>query len=245
VKGLRRVWDTFVDWQVYSEVFPKLFLRGLPNTLILTVLSAIIGTLVGLLLASMGSSPRRLWRLPAAAYTNVMRALPAMLSIYLIGQGLPLAGIKIFGDNTYGYAALGIGLMEAAYLGEIFRSGMQSVERTYTESAVSLGLKRWQVLFRVILPIGFRRIIPALTNQYIIIIKATSFVYLLGLSINQRDLFSMAKDEVGIRGTLSPLVAVGAVYLIVTLPLTALVNRFDRRMRDVSPDDRRVLINEA
>ncbi|MFC7580927.1 amino acid ABC transporter permease [Schaalia naturae] len=226
------VWRTFVDWHVFAEVLPKFITQGLPNTIRLTVYSAVIGTIVGLVLAIAMTSGRVAFRFPAGAYTNVMRALPAMLSIYVIGQGLPLSGLKVFGNNTYGYAALAVGLMESAYLAEIFRSGMQSVDRSYIESAQSLGLSRWKTTRKIVIPIGFRRIIPALTNQYVLIIKATSMVYLLGLAIDQRDLFSMAKDEVGTRATLAPLVAAGAVYLLITLPCMWLVNRIDVRLRN-------------
>lgn len=233
---LERVWNTFIDWDVFQAVFPKLLTQGVPNTILLTIYSSLIGTTVGLLLAVAMMSTKRIWSTPSSWYVNIMRALPGMLSIYVIGQGLPLAGIRIFGSSTYGYAALGVGLMEAAYLAEVFRSGMQSVDRVYVESAIAQGLRRRTIFTKVILPIGIRRVIPALTNQYILIIKATSMVYLLGLSIEQRDLFSMAKDEVAIRGTLAPLVAAGVLYLAITLPLTWLVNRFDRTQRSTSTE---------
>ena len=114
-----------------------------------------------------------------------MRALPAMLTIYIIGQGLPLAHVKIFGNNTYGYAALAIGMMEASYLAEIFRSGMQSVNRTYVESGISFGLPSRRIFSSIIIPIGVRCIIPALVNQYILIVKASSLVYLLARSLGR------------------------------------------------------------
>ncbi len=230
IDSFLRVWNTFIDFEILKVVLPKLITQGLPNTLFLSLLSALIGTAFGVLLAA-GSFGRRVIRAPVSTYTIVARALPAILFIYLVGQGLPLSGLKIFGDNTYLYAALGIGLMQAAYIGEIFRSGMQSVEKQYVESASSLGLSKRRVIWRVILPIGVRRMLPALTNQYILVIKATSLVYLLGLAIHQRDLFSIAKDEVALRGSFAPLVAAGVLYLAITLPLTLFVDWLDRRLK--------------
>lgn len=222
--------NPFVDWDIYRQVFPTYITQGLANTILLSLLAALIGTVFGILLGALAGSRHIVVRAISAVYTNIMRALPAMLTIYMIGQGLPLAGIKLFGDSTYGYAAFAIGLMEAAYLGEIFRSGMQSVDRTYVESGISFGLPQWKILATIILPIGIRRIIPALANQYILIIKSTSLVYLLGLSIEQRDLFSMAKDDVGLTGSLAPLVVAGVAYMILILPLTWLVEWLNTRL---------------
>lgn len=231
MESLRRLWDTFIDFRIMADVFPDLIKTGLPNTLILTVAASVIGTIVGLLLAAAVLGGNRWIAAPCRIYIHVLRGLPAILSIYLIGQGLPLAGLTVFGSNTYGYAALAIGLMEASYIGEIFRSGMQSVEENYIESARSLGLSRRRTLWLVILPIGVRRILPALTNQYILIIKATALVFLLGLTATQREIFSIAQDEVGTRASFAPLVAAGLLYLAITIPLTWVVNRWDRALR--------------
>lgn len=220
--------DVFFNWEIIVKGLPGYFTEGLVNTIRLSLLSSLVGTVMGIIISLMSQSKLAILRVVAAVYTNIMRALPAMLTIYIIGQGLPLAHVKIFGNNTYGYAALAIGMMEASYLAEIFRSGMQSVNRTYVESGISFGLPSRRIFSSIIIPIGVRCIIPALVNQYILIVKASSLVYLLGLPVGSGDLYSMARNDVSITGSLAPLVAAGFIYLLLMLPLTWLVEHLNK-----------------
>lgn len=171
-------------------------------------------------------------RLTSRVYVDVFRGLPAILTIYVIGQGLPLSGLTLFGDFTYGYAALAIGLIEGAYMSEIFRSGIQSVDRGQTEAARSLGLTAMRTMRRVVFPQGARRVLPALTGQFIIVIKSTALVYLLGLTSAQREMFAIAQDNAVLQANLSPLTAAGLIYLALTVPMSHLVNAWERRLRE-------------
>jgi len=236
--GLDHVWDTFFDLRLIGDTLPNLLQEGLPNTLFLTVLACIIGLVVGICLAAGLMSRILAVRLPCRVYVDILRGLPHILSIYLIGQGLPLAGLNVFGGWTYGYAALAIGLMEGAYMAEIFRSGFQSVEKGTVEAARSLGLSHLKTMRLIVVPIGVRRILPALTGQFILVIKSTALVYLLGLVAGQREMFAIAQDSATNNASLSPLVAAGLVYLVITVPLTYAINAWDRRMREGRPAPR-------
>jgi len=86
-----------------------------------------------------------------------------------------------------------------------------------------------------VFPVGLRRILPALTGQFILVIKSTALVYLLGLSTGQREMFAIAQDGAVNNASLAPLVAAGLLYLALTIPLTYVVNVWDRRMRDGRP----------
>ena len=152
-------------------------------------------------------SSRLAVRMPFRAFVDVLRGLPHILTIYLIGQGLPLAGLSIFGRNPYAYAALAIGLIEAAYMAEIFRSGLQSVEKGQVEASRTLGMSAVQTFVFIVLPQGIRRVLPALTGQFILVIKGTSLVFLLGLTVPQREIFSIAQDAAINSANLSPLTA--------------------------------------
>jgi len=233
--GLNHVWDTFFDLRLIGDTLPNLLQEGLPNTLFLTVLASIIGLVIGIFLAAGLMSRISVVRLPCRVYVDILRGLPHILSIYLIGQGLPLAGLNVFGGWTYGYAALAIGLMEGAYMAEIFRSGFQSVDKGTVEAARSLGLSHLRTMRLIVVPIGVRRILPALTGQFILVIKSTALVYLLGLVAGQREMFAIAQDSATNNASLSPLVAAGLVYLVITVPLTYAINAWDRRLREGRP----------
>ncbi|MGA5462549.1 ABC transporter substrate-binding protein/permease [Mycobacterium sp. NPDC050041] len=228
---LAQLKDSFLDWDLYKQAFPDLLKTGLPNTLILTVSAAVIGLVLGMALAIAGISRSRLLRWPARVYTDIFRGLPEVVIILLIGLGLgPVVG-GLTGNNPFPLGIAALGLMAAAYTGEIFRSGIQSVETGQLEASRALGFSYSTSMQLVVIPQGVRRVLPALMNQFISLLKASSLVYFLGLIANQRELFQVGRDLNAQTGNLSPLVAAGLLYLALTIPLTHLVNYVDNRLR--------------
>lgn len=228
---LRQLADSFLNWDLYRQAVPDLLKTGLPNTLILTVSAAIIGLVLGMGLAVAGISRSRLLRWPARVYTDIFRGLPEVVIILLIGLGVgPLVG-GLTGNNPFPLGIAALGLMAAAYIGEIFRSGIQSVETGQLEASRALGFSYSSSMRLVVIPQGVRRVLPALMNQFISLLKASSLVYFLGLVADQRELFQVGRDLNAQTGSLSPLVAAGLFYLLLTIPLTHLVNYVDARLR--------------
>jgi polar amino acid transport system substrate-binding protein len=228
--------ETFFDWSLYRKAFPDLFKTGLPNTLILAVVSGVLGTVLGMLLAVAGISRTRWLRWPARVYTDIFRGLPAVVIILIIGLGIGPVVRNITGNNPYWLGAIALALLASAYIGEIFRSGIQSVEPGQLEAARAIGFGYRQAMTLVVIPQGVRRVLPALMNQFIALIKDSSLIYFLGLLATQRELYAVGRDLNAQTGNLSPLVAAGLVYLLLTIPLTHLVNYIDRRMRTGRPD---------
>jgi polar amino acid transport system permease protein len=223
--------NTFLDWEYISQVLPDLLKTGLLNTIILSVSSALIGTVLGMLLAVMGLSTKWWLRWPARVYTDVFRGLPAILTILLIGQGLGTLARDVVGTNPYPMGILALSLIAAAYIGEIFRSGIQSVDKGQLEASRALGMSYTKSMALVIIPQGVRRVLPALVNQFIALVKDSSLVYVLGLLSGQRELFRIGQDLAANTGNLSPLVAAGVFFLVITVPLTHLVNYIDKKLR--------------
>jgi polar amino acid transport system substrate-binding protein len=204
---------------------------GLPNTLILTVSSGVIGLVVGMALAVASISRARWLRWPARVYTDIFRGLPEVVIILLIGLGIgPIVG-GLTNNNPYPLGIAALGLTAAAYVGEIFRSGIQSVEPGQLDASRALGLSYHTAMRMVVIPQGIRRVLPALVNQFIALLKASALVYFLGLIAGQRELFQVGRDLNAQTGSLSPLVAAGVFYLMLTIPLTHLVNVVDHRLR--------------
>jgi len=228
---LAQLKDAFFDWDLYKQAIPQLLSTGLPNTLILTFSASIIGVVLGMLLAVAGISRSRWLRWPARVYTDIFRGLPEVVIILLIGLGVgPVVG-GLTGNNPYPLGIAALGLMAAAYVGEIFRSGIQSVESGQLEAARALGFSYRRSMRLVVVPQGVRRVLPALVNQFISLLKASALVYFLGLVAGQRELFQVGRDLNAQTGNLSPLVAAGLCYLALTVPLTHLVNHIDARLR--------------
>ncbi|HVV09629.1 amino acid ABC transporter permease [Amycolatopsis sp.] len=223
--------NTFLNWDYIREVFPDLLRTGIENTLLIAVCSAAIGTVLGMGLAILGLSTKRRLRWPARVYTDVFRGLPAIVTILLIGQGLAVLARGLVGRNPYPLGILALSLIAAAYLGEIFRSGIQSVDKGQLEAGRALGMSYAKAMALVVVPQGVRRVLPALVNQFIALVKDSSLLYVLGFLVSQRELFRIGQDLAANTGNLSPLVAAGFCYLVLTVPLTHLVNYIDRRLR--------------
>ncbi len=227
---------TFFDWQAMGEVIPQMLTVGLPNTLILAIISGVLGCILGLVLAVMGISRNGVARWIARVYTDILRGLPAILVILVIGIGLgPTFRMLTGSTSPFPLGILALTLMAGAYIGEIFRSGIQSVHKGQLEAARALGFSYGSAMFLVVIPQGIRRVLPALVNQLITLIKDSSLIYVLGLLASQREIFRIGNDAMSNSGNLSPLVAAGFLYLILTIPLTHLVNFIDNRLRIGKP----------
>jgi len=222
---------TFFNWEEMRAVLPSLLTEGIRNTLLIAVLAALLGLVIGMVAAVMLLSRRWFVRLPARIYVDIFRGLPAILTISLIGLGLPAAGIRPFGRSPLGYAVLSVGLISGAYCAEVFRSGIQSVNEGQMQAGRSLGMTYMQTMRQVVVPQGIRNVMPALTNRFIIDIKESSLVYLLGLTVGERELYFLAHERAANTYNSSALVAAGACYLVMTVPLTYFVNTWDRRLR--------------
>lgn len=248
---LEQLAKTFFDWEAMGAVVPEMLTVGLPNTLILAVSSAIIGCVLGMVLAVMGIARNPIPRWIARVYTDIFRGLPAILTILLIGLGLgPVVRLLTGSTNPYPLGILALSLMAAAYIGEIFRSGIQSVEKGQLEASRALGFSYGSAMLLIVIPQGIRRVLPALVNQLISLIKDSSLIYMLGLLASQREIFRIGNDSAATTGNLSPLIAAGALYLCLTVPLTHLVNFMDKRMREgkaqkVEPDEAAAVIGKG
>jgi len=228
---LTQLRESFLDWDLYKKAIPDLLKTGLPNTLILTISASVIGLLLGLVLAVAGISRAPWLRWPARIYTDIFRGLPEVVIILLIGLGIGPLVSGLTRNNPYPLGIAALGLMAAAYIGEILRSGIQSVEAGQMEASRALGFSYSSSMRLVVIPQGIRRVLPALMNQFISLLKASSLVYFLGLVASQRELFQVGRDLNAQTGNLSPLVAAGLFYLLLTIPLTHLVNYIDNRLR--------------
>lgn len=227
-ENLRR---SFLDWNAMAEVLPTMIAVGLKNTLILAAASTIFGIIVGMILAIMGISRSPWLRVPARVYTDIFRGLPAIVTILLIGQGFARIGRELFGPSPYPLGILALSLIAGAYIGEIFRSGIQSVDRGQMEACRALSMSYGQGMRLIVVPQGVRRVLPALVNQFIGNVKDSSLVYFLGLLASEREIFRVGQDQAVVTGNLSPLLLAGVFYLLITVPLTHLVNAIDSRLR--------------
>ena len=212
-------------------MFPGLLTEGAKNTLIFTIFSFLGGLVVGLFVALGRISGTRWLRWPAAIYTDVLRGLPALLTILFIGFGIPIATGWQFPWPKYFPGCLALSLVGGAYIAETIRAGIEAVPRGQMEAARSLGMKRRVAMRRVILPQAFRLIIPPLTNELVLLFKDTSLLAVLGTLVGGKEILKFARDVANQQANTSALVAGGLVYLVITIPMIRIVALLERRAK--------------
>lgn len=210
------------DLSLLIEWWPAL-LSGALSTLRLMALSFIVAALVGLALAIARVSPRRALSRFAQCYIEVVRGMPALTLLLLIYFALPAAGISF---NSVTAAVIGLGLNGAAYLAEVFRSGIEAVDNGQSEAAQMIGMQKTQVLRYVVLPQALRIVLPPMGNFAVALLKDTSVASLIAAP----ELMLQARDLTG--EYFMPLqiyIVIGIVYFCLAFPMSRLVRWMERR----------------
>jgi polar amino acid transport system permease protein len=230
-----KIGDKYFNGEIARDMFPDVITIAAKNTVVYTLFSFAGGVVLGLTMALLRLSSIRVYRAFAATYIDIFRGLPALLTIILVGFMTPIAlGIHfptLFGVPTGGIVALA--LVAGAYLAETIRSGIEAVPRGQVEAARSLGMTHAQTLRKIVIPQAFRIIIPPLTNELVLLLKDTSLLAILGVTITQKELTKFAQSDSSRTFNGTPLVVAGAIYLIITIPLTRLVSQLEKRNRAI------------
>lgn len=222
--------ENFLDPEVAKEQFPDVVTTAAKNTVFYTVMAFIGGLILGLLLALMKMSPVAPYRWVATVYIEIFRGLPALLVIFGFAFAVPIA-FQWRPEPGYVLPILGLVVVSAAYIAETIRAGIQAVPKGQMEAARSLGMRPSWTMISVILPQAFRIVIPPLTNEVVVLIKDTALLFIAGMALQDRELTTFARDAVSSTSNSTPLVVAGAMYLVVTIPLTQLVAYMERRMQ--------------
>lgn len=219
----RHLIETFITDDRYQY-----FLKGLGNTLVITFFAALIGIVIGFIVAIVRTTYERTGKLKILdaifrLYLTVIRGTPAMVQL-LIMYYVILSG----SNNKIFIAILTFGINSGAYVAEIVRSGIMSIDKGQLEAGRSLGFTYVQTMWYVIIPQAFKNVLPALANEFITLLKETSISGYIALN----DL-TKAGDIVRSRTyeAFFPLITVAIIYLVMVVVLTALVGKLERRLR--------------
>lgn len=219
----------FFNLEIAAEMFPEIITVAVRNTIFYTMAAFAFGLVLGLLLALMKLSSIGPYRWIANSYIELFRGLPALVTLILIGFGIPIAlGINIPG-GTAGKATVGLGLVAAAYMAETIRAGIQAVPKGQLEAARSLGMSSTWAMVSIVIPQAFRIVIPPLTNELVLLIKDTSLVFVLGTTPQTKELTTFGRALLGQKVNGTPLTVIALMYLAITLPMTRLVAQLEKR----------------
>lgn len=176
------------DFQYMLEVFPEI-IKYLPLTLLIAIVSMFFSIIIGLVLAFIRNSKVPVLHQIAGLYISFFRAIPMLVQLFLIYYGLPQIFPALSTMEALTAAIIGFSLKESAYLAEIFRAALNSVEKGQLEACLSVGMTKAQAYWRIILPQATQNALPATGNQFISLIKETSLAFTLGVV----ELFAQGK----------------------------------------------------
>lgn len=203
------------------NLFPSM-LEGLVVTLNIFTLTLVVSLPMGIMTALGRLSDKKILSSGIQLYIWVMRGTPLLLQLVFIFFGLPLIGITL---DRFQAALIAFVLNYSAYFGEIFRAGIQSIERGQYEAAAVLGMSPVKAFIRIILPQVVKQVLPPIANEVITLIKDTSLVYIVGLG----ELLRAGKIASNRDASLVPLMVVVLFYLFLTAILTWLFKQFESK----------------
>lgn len=223
--------QNFLSGEVMGELWPEVLTVGVKNTVIYTVIAFAGGLALAIVLALMKLSPIAPYRWIATAWIEFFRGLPALVVILAFGFAVPIAFSWRPPGGSVGAGVLALVIVSSAYIAETLRAGIQAVPKGQFEAARSLGMSSGRTTFSIVLPQAFRIVIPPLTNEFVLLIKDTSLLFVIGAAIDERELTTFSRDALTQYANSTPLIVAAAAYLIITLPLTRLVARLERRQQ--------------
>ena len=210
---------------IILETAPQL-LGGMKLTLIITLGGLLVGLLLGVVTGLANTSRSRFLRGIAILYIEAIRGTPLIVQVMFLYFGLPLAlGMRIPPDVA---GVIAIGVNSGAYIAEIVRGAIQSIDKGQTEAARSLGLSSWQAMRLVVLPQAIKNVLPALANELVTMVKESSICSMLGMA----EIMFAAKTIAGSTGiSLAPYTLAALVYFCINYPASKGIEAIERRMR--------------
>lgn len=212
------------SWQYFFELFLKLP-AYIPVTIFIAMASMLLAILVGALMTWFQLSNQKTLRYFANVYISLFRGMPTLVQLFLIFYGLPQLFPAFQGMTAITSAVVGLGLKQSAYLAEIFRAAVNSVDKGQIEAGQALYIPGWKIFLHVILPQATLNALPATGNTFVSLLKETSLVFTLGIT----ELFAHAKMIAG--GSLryfETYLAIGLLYWLMIVIYTWIQHLFER-----------------
>lgn len=198
------------------------YIVGVKNTILLAIFSVFFGLILGIILALMKISRNKILNMIASSYIEFLRGTPLLVQVYIIFYGLNLDIPEFFAG------VLALSLNSGAYVAEIIRSGIQAIDKGQMEASRSLGMPYSMAMRHIIIPQAFRNILPALGNEFIVVIKESAIVSVIGI---HELMYKAATIRGNTYKPFLPLFIAAIIYFILTFSLSRGMSRLERRLR--------------
>lgn len=213
---------------IFKDYYP-MFFKGLGKTLLFSVIAVFLSLFLGTAVCLLKMSDVKIINFISSAYIEVIRGVPLLLQLLIIYTVLPNMNYGTFFTTEVIACLLALFINSSAYVAEIFRSGIQAVDKGQTEAARALGLSKWQTLIKVVIPQGIKNCLPSIGNELIMVIKETSLASSVNTAIGElMSVQSQIKADSYI--VLEPFIIIAIMYFIVTFSLSKIVRIIERRL---------------
>lgn len=211
-------------WQIVLVSMPRL-LNGLTVTLYMTVFSAAVGLLLGIILCLGRVYGNKVVSFLNTGFIELIRGTPMLVQLFILYYGLPSYNIRL---TPLLAALIGFSINSAAYQAEYLRGSIQSIGIGQMKAALSIGMKKWQAVRLIILPQALRRVIPAWTNEFIYLLKYTSMAYIIGAP----EMMAQAKFVASRNFEFFKVyLLTAAIYLSIVWTISFVFSYFERKLR--------------
>jgi polar amino acid transport system permease protein len=221
----------FLDGASWKSFWPDIITIAAKNTIKYTAIAFAGGLVMAIALALMKLSPVAGYRWLATAYIEFFRGLPALVVIIFMAFGVPVAFGWSPPGGPIGAGVIALIIVSSAYMAETLRAGIQAVPKGQEEASRSLGMSGARTMVSVTLPQAIRIVIPPLTNEFVLLLKDTSLLIIVGQQASQVDLTAFGENALTTNANPSSLLAIALVYLAIALPMTRLVAYLESRTK--------------
>ncbi|MFW3588133.1 amino acid ABC transporter permease [Vagococcus fluvialis] len=212
------------------------FIDGIIVTVVLSLMTVFLGSIIGLVATFLQQSQKKSLKAVANIYTQVIRGTPLLVQLYIWLYGLPLIGISlptlpflgdVYGSREFLTAVVALSINSGAYICELLRGGLESIDKGQMEAGRSLGLSRKETMKSVIIPQAIRVVLPGLGNEFIAMIKESSIVSVVGIF---DVMYTSNIVKAATYSIFEPLIIVAIIYFFLTYSLTGIMKQLEKRL---------------
>lgn len=212
------------------------FIDGMIVTVVLSLMTVFLGSILGLVATFLQQSQKKSLKAVANIYTQVIRGTPLLVQLYIWLYGLPLIGISlptlpflgdVYGSREFLTAVVALSINSGAYICELLRGGLESIDKGQMEAGRSLGLSRKETMKSVIIPQAIRVVLPGLGNEFIAMIKESSIVSVVGIF---DVMYTSNIVKAATYSIFEPLIIVAIIYFFLTYSLTGIMKQLEKRL---------------
>ncbi|MGL6106412.1 amino acid ABC transporter permease [Romboutsia sp.] len=209
----------------------SVFIEGTKFTILVSAIALIFGCIIGMLVCLLKISTSKILRGIATVYIEILRGTPILVQIYILYFGLPQIGINfpgMFGfTSAFITGAFGLSINSSAYVAEILRGGIQSVDKGQMEASRSLGLSYLSTMVHIIVPQGIKNALPSLANEFIALVKESAIISIVGV---QEIMFSSNTVRIATYKAMEPYIVAAIIYFVLTFTLSKLVGLLENKL---------------